>query len=126
MKTPKERSTPDLLELVVELHARGLNYPSKEMHDAYWEARRELERRIGANKISNKMNKEEEKIFREIVAKDCKRMAQENNVAWCGISLYLDGEHDKGKSEFRLVVNDDKSFYIHPLGKDGETYDGKL
>lgn len=57
---------------------------------------------------------------------DCKRMAQENNLAWCDLSLYLDAEHDEGKTEFRLVVNADKSFYIHPLGKDGKTFDGKL
>ena len=72
------------------------------------------------------MTKEEEKIFREMCARDCKRMAAENNAAWCELSLYLDGEHDEGKTEFRLVVNADKSFYIHPLGQDGKTLDGKL
>ena len=72
------------------------------------------------------MSEQEEKIFKEMCAKDCKQMAQENNVAWCELSLYLDSEHDEGKTEFRLIVNADKSFYIHPLGKDGKTFDGKL
>jgi hypothetical protein len=72
------------------------------------------------------MKKEEQKIFKEMFERDCKRMASENNAAWCELSLYLDGEHEEGKREFRLVVNDDKSFYIHPLGKDGKTLNGKL
>ena len=72
------------------------------------------------------MTEEEEKQFKEMCVKDCKKIAQENNINWCGLSLYLDTEHDEGKNEFRLVVNSDKSFYIHPLGKDGKTYDGKL
>ena len=66
------------------------------------------------------------KIFKETCEKDCKRMTHENNVAWAKLSLYLDAEHDEGKSEFRLLVNSDKSFYIHPMGKDGKTFDGKL
>lgn len=46
VKSLKERSDMDLLELVCQLHSRALNFPSKEMHDAYIEARTELETRI--------------------------------------------------------------------------------
>lgn len=53
IKTPNERDTADLLELVCQLHSRALAYPSKEMHDSYIEARRVLERRIGAIKTSS-------------------------------------------------------------------------
>ena len=49
MKTPKERDTLDLLELVCQLHSRSLNTGTKAMHDAYVEARQELESRIVAN-----------------------------------------------------------------------------
>jgi hypothetical protein len=49
MKTPKERDTLDLLELVCQLHSRSLNAGTKAMHDAYVEARQELESRIVAN-----------------------------------------------------------------------------
>jgi len=45
-KPVKERDTKDLLELVCQLHSRALNFPSKEMHDAYVEARNELESRL--------------------------------------------------------------------------------
>ncbi len=72
------------------------------------------------------MNITDEKEFKERCAEDCKKIARENNVAWSCFSLYLDEEHDQGKTEFRLVVNEDKTFYIHPLEKDGKTYDGKL
>lgn len=49
MKTPKERDTLDLIELVCQLHSRSLNTGTKVMHDAYVEARQELESRIVAN-----------------------------------------------------------------------------
>jgi len=39
---------------------------------------------------------------------------------------YLKSEKAEGKSEFRLVVNNDGSFYIHPYNQDGETYNGQL
>lgn len=45
-KPVKERTNLDLLELVCQLHSRALQYPSKEMHDAYMEARQELEARL--------------------------------------------------------------------------------
>jgi len=41
-----ERDNLDLLELVCQLHSRALNFPSKDMHDAYIEARKELESRL--------------------------------------------------------------------------------
>ena len=39
---------------------------------------------------------------------------------------YLDSEFKQGKTEFRVVVNRSDGhteFYIHPLGKDGESCD---
>lgn len=47
-KPVKERDDLDLLELVCQLHSRSLAYPSKDMHDAYVEARQEMEARIKA------------------------------------------------------------------------------
>jgi len=46
MKAVKERDNMDLLELVLQLHSRALHFPSKEMSDAYNEARNELTRRL--------------------------------------------------------------------------------
>lgn len=46
MKTVKERETLDLLDLVCQLSGRCLTAGTKEMHDAYFEARKELESRI--------------------------------------------------------------------------------
>jgi len=49
-KPVESRDTLDLLELVCELHTRSWTRPSnKEMHDAYVEARQEMERRIKVN-----------------------------------------------------------------------------
>ena len=49
-KPAEERDTLDLLELVCQLHSRALNQPrNKDMHDAYVEARQEMERRIKVN-----------------------------------------------------------------------------
>ena len=44
-KPVKERDNLDLIELVFQLHGRSIQFPSKEMHDAYVEARTELEKR---------------------------------------------------------------------------------
>lgn len=50
MKKVEERTTPDLLELTLQLHSRTLNQPNnKEMHEAYVEARQELEKRLPVN-----------------------------------------------------------------------------
>jgi hypothetical protein len=51
MKTPKERDSIDLLELVCQLHSRSLSTGTKETHDAYVEARQALESRI--TKLTN-------------------------------------------------------------------------
>jgi len=72
------------------------------------------------------MTPQEEKEFKEMVAKDCRRMARQHILSWAGMAIYLEDEFNEGKNEFRLFVNSDKSFYIHPLGKDGKTFDGKL
>jgi hypothetical protein len=49
-KTVESRDTLDLLELVCQLHSRSLNQPrNKNMHNAYVEARQEMERRIKVN-----------------------------------------------------------------------------
>ena len=49
-KPVEERDTLDLLELVCQLHSRALSQPrNKNMHDAYVEARQEMERRIKVN-----------------------------------------------------------------------------
>ncbi len=45
IKKPKERDNLDLLEMICST-LQELNYPSKEMHDAYIEARQELEKRL--------------------------------------------------------------------------------
>lgn len=68
-----------------------------------------------------------EKEFKDMVKQECDTMAKENNEKWCQLSLYLENEVDEGKTEFRMVVNPhNKTFYIHPMGKDGISYDGKL
>ena len=53
-KPVEERDTLDLLELVCQLHSRALIQPgNKNMHDAYVEARQEMERRIKGNNNLN-------------------------------------------------------------------------
>ena len=46
LKPVKQRDNEDLLELTLQLHSRALAYLSKEMHDAYIEARTELKTRF--------------------------------------------------------------------------------
>jgi len=46
LKTPAERDNLDLLELVCQLHHRSIMAGTREMHDAYMEARLELESRL--------------------------------------------------------------------------------
>jgi hypothetical protein len=46
-KPPKERNDLELLELVCQLHSKSVTYyHNKEMHDAYIEARKEMESRL--------------------------------------------------------------------------------
>jgi len=51
-----------------------------------------------------------------------------SDLKWNDFSSYLKKEHGEGKREFRLVVYGckNKTFYIHPYGKDGESFDGEL
>lgn len=50
-KPVKERDNLDLFELILQLHSMAINYPSKEMHDAYMEARNEMELRIALSPL---------------------------------------------------------------------------
>lgn len=51
----RERTDLDLLELVCQLHSRSLNQPhNKGMHDAYVEARKEMESRLRAKETLTK------------------------------------------------------------------------
>ena len=52
-------------------------------------------------------------------------MIKENGLKYQELKAYLEKELKEGKTEFRLKLNQDKSFYIHPLGKDGKTFDSK-
>ncbi len=72
------------------------------------------------------MNAEQEKEFREKCQKDCEKMTFDNNVKWATLSLFLENEFSEGKTDFRLHINEDKTFYIHPVGKDGQTLDGVI
>lgn len=40
------------------------------------------------------------------------------------VLTYLRSEFEKGISEFKIRVNDKDTFYIHPIDKDGMTFDG--
>lgn len=42
------------------------------------------------------------------------------------VNGYLKREVKKGTREFRIAMQDDKRFIIHPLGRDGETLDMSL
>lgn len=49
MKSVKERDNLDLLELVCQLHSRAVNQTHNQlMHDAYVEARKEMESRLSS------------------------------------------------------------------------------
>ena len=83
-KPVKERDTLDLLELVCQLHSRSLNIGTKEMHDAYVEARQELESRIVANN-----NFVLAPVSRQVctIGGECKSRGENNEckgTAYCG------------------------------------------
>jgi len=61
MKTLRERSNTDLLELVLQLHARSfMQTNNRYMHDAYMEARSEMETRLAIdNKVDAYLHKSE-------------------------------------------------------------------
>lgn len=67
-KPVKERDNIDLLELVCQLHSRALNFPSEEMHNAYVEARKELETRLSPVPVQGIKSKEA--ILKEYVLQD--------------------------------------------------------
>lgn len=46
IKKPHQRTDADLLELVCQLHSRSLAVQSESMHNAYVEARQELDKRL--------------------------------------------------------------------------------
>jgi hypothetical protein len=50
----------------------------------------------------------------------------ENNIHWCAFILYLKREYNEGKIDFHLRIQGNSTFYIHPQGKDGQTFDGKF
>jgi hypothetical protein len=51
-KSVKDRDDLDLLELVCQLHYRAIAYQTKEMHDAFMEAKLELESRFASQQVS--------------------------------------------------------------------------
>lgn len=61
-KPVKERDNHDLLELVLQLHSRSLQHPSKEMHDAYVEARTEMESRLENLELPTQQTGEEDNV----------------------------------------------------------------
>lgn len=75
---------------------------------------------------SAELTKEQEVEFKETCKTDCDKMAQENNTRWASFSLFLGEEFSEGKIDFSLHINEDRTFYIHPEGKDGKTFDGDI
>lgn len=72
------------------------------------------------------MTPEQEEKFKQRASQDLQILAAEYRNNWAAFSLYLDSENARGITEFRLVVNDSGKCYIHPLGKDGKTYDFEI
>lgn len=67
IKTPKERDSLDLLELVCQLHSRALQYPSEEMHNAYVEAKKEMESRLTPLTQEGEDIRKEEEMWSDII-----------------------------------------------------------
>lgn len=89
LKPPKSRDTLDLLELVCQLHSRGLAHPSnRDLHNAYVEAREEMERRIKINNnfVLADVSRQSEILFEFIKA--IKEEFKEEN--WKYIDLIAD------------------------------------
>lgn len=42
---------------------------------------------------------------------------------WLQLICYLNEEKDKGKTEFRIALQGNMKFIVHPLSKDGKTVD---
>ena len=70
------------------------------------------------------MTKEE---IKELIEHTTPALIDRNNKKWIELSTYLwEQMHKNNAHEFRLVLNKDDTFYIHPFGVDGKTLDGKL
>ena len=66
-KPVKERDNIDLLELVCQLYVRAYHFPSKDMHDAYIEARTELEIRLTQSPVPDKVDEAANVMFYQTV-----------------------------------------------------------
>lgn len=133
IKTPQERDTPDLLQLVCELSGRLAMYGTKELHDAFWEARNELESRYsssqaGATHVSFEQaaNDEAKRRYPEEinVEKSTARNQRKNQrifvegAKWAGQATPVDGWIDVSvrPPEFVFKVNDIKTNSNFVLG----------
>lgn len=79
MKSVKERDNLDLLELVCQLHSRAVNQAhNKLMHDAYVEARKEMESRLST------LSDNTQSIDKELAGKIWDAAEEFSNECWCG------------------------------------------
>ena len=71
------------------------------------------------------MEKDIKQWIEEQAEKTFKEMPEINNKKWVKFSMYLFEQMQKNNAqEFRLVLDDScNKFYIHPLGKNGDTLD---
>jgi hypothetical protein len=106
MKTVKERDFFDLLELVCELHTRAINFPSKEMHDAYIEARREIEeRQVQQSRLSRERVIELIHSFRnDILVEVQKGSVSDFTEKWIELNLPIAEVPAITDAEYRRVV----------------------
>jgi hypothetical protein len=56
----------------------------------------------------------------------CIKKEQEQKAKLHAIYEYLTREVLLGKTEFRIAFQTEKRFIVHPLNKDGDTFDGEL
>lgn len=54
------------------------------------------------------------------------QILKENGIKHQELKTYLLKEFNNGNTEFRIKISEDLSFYIHPLNKNGNTFDSKL
>jgi hypothetical protein len=107
LKTPNERDNLDLLELVCELHSRALFQPNnKLMHDAYVEARKELENRLtveNCNSQNMALPSEDQLSKLELVAEKYLYEGADNyHIAWEGITKIIEAWENMKKGD---VIN---------------------
>jgi hypothetical protein len=68
-----------------------------------------------------------EDFIKKMVSDSIPEIRETSINNWAKLSVYLDKERrENNATEFRIVVNADDSFYVHPLGQDGNTLDGNL